>query len=161
MNKALLSSKKQDWRTPKEVLDVVRQMGPIEFDPCASKDKKHWFAKVNYTDYDQQSDLGKQPRGLSFANPPYGHSIPAWVGRLELMAPKFSDETIVLLPNRPGSRWYRTMWKRSDAYCFWNGRIKFVGALGSAPFPSVFFYKGPNKWKFCDVFSKHGDVGIP
>ena len=30
----LHSSVKQDWQTPDDVLDVVRQVGPIGLDPC-------------------------------------------------------------------------------------------------------------------------------
>jgi hypothetical protein len=61
INKALYSSKKEDWRTPKEVLDVVREVGPIDLDPCASPNKRYWFAKHNWTDYDNK---GNVPEGL-------------------------------------------------------------------------------------------------
>ena len=156
MNKAPLSSNKNDWRTPKKVLDVVRKVGPIKLDPCASKDKRHWFAELNWTDYNEEN-YDAPVDGLSFMNPPYGRKIDDWVDRWH---DGFAEGIIALLPARPGSCWYREMWSTSEAYCFWNGRITFVGAPSPAPFPSIFFYKGKRKWKFCDVFSQHGDVGI-
>jgi hypothetical protein len=161
VNKALISSKRTDWRTPKYVLDVVRQVGKITLDPCASPYFRRWFADVNWTEgYDNY----RHPGGLCFMNPPYGRDLWLWVceyKRLLLihMVPDPS-EIIMLVPARPGSRWFDMAWRRSDAYCFWNGRIKFEGAKGPAPFPSIFFYRGSRPYRFCDVFSKHGIVGV-
>ena len=38
MNPALNSSVKMDWCTPDALLELVRQVGPIIFDPCTTDD---------------------------------------------------------------------------------------------------------------------------
>jgi site-specific DNA-methyltransferase (adenine-specific) len=159
ISKALYSSKKEDWRTPKEVLDVVREMGPIDLDPCASPNKRHWFAKDNWTDEGLLAtrDL---PKGLIFVNPPYGSNIIDWVTKWTEGISLSHRSSILLLPSRTDTRWFHETWKSIAAYCFWEGRIKFVGAPHPAPFPSVLFYAGANPHRFCDVFQKKGIVGL-
>lgn len=34
----LMSSAKDDWQTPAEVLELVRKVGPIVLDPCTTVD---------------------------------------------------------------------------------------------------------------------------
>jgi site-specific DNA-methyltransferase (adenine-specific) len=159
MNPALHSSKKHDWRTPEEVLDLVREVGPIALDPCASENKKYWFAKVNWTEKTEAHDW-HSVEGLCFMNPPYGRVLPKWVYRWYDEAYILYPESIILTPARPGTQWFRSAWQYADAYCFWDGRITFEGAPGPAPFPSALFYIGKRPHKFCDVFRAKGIVGV-
>lgn len=162
MNKSLLSSNQETWRTPRKELAIVSRVaddGLIHLDPCASMNKKHWFATHNLTNEDdglgyEWSDFGE---GLVYVNPPYGRKIPIWVNKI-VSQPK--SEIILLCPARPGSKWWKNSWTSSNAYCFYRPRIRFVGGKEVAPFPSAFFYFGSDPYKFCFVFRRYGIVGV-
>jgi site-specific DNA-methyltransferase (adenine-specific) len=162
INKALYSSKKEDWRTPRDVLDVVREVAQISLDPCADKDEKNWFACENWTHVESQCpEYGSGSKFImAFVNPPYGRKTEEWVYIINSLALDHVDEIISLLPARTDTQWFKMAWRSSRAYCFWEGRIKFVGAPHPAPFPSVLFYAGPNPHRFCDVFQRKGIVGL-
>lgn len=68
---ALLSSSRQDWRTPSWFLGLVREVGPIALDPATSPDNPT-RAERFYT----RPDCGlREPwvrDGMAFVNPPYG-----------------------------------------------------------------------------------------
>lgn len=81
----LHSSKKHDWRTPPEVLDVVRELGPIGLDPCASSNPEHWFADVNVpkekSNFRDDAWAATHENSVVFVNPPYGRELTDWMLR--------------------------------------------------------------------------------
>lgn len=44
---------------------------------------------------------------------------------------------VSLLPARTDSEWFQSVWDHASLICFVRGRLKFVGAKDTAPFPSV------------------------
>ena len=116
-------------------------------DVCAS-DKNHkvdcYFTK-EYSGLDKfWSWHDQEPQTRCWMNPPYGRKVVQWVQ-------KAYDEkqngvtTVCLLPARTDTRWWgifydhvnwRT-WDPRDEIRLLKGRIKFVGAPASAPFPSA------------------------
>lgn len=163
MDAALTSSDRHDWETPELVLDLVRKIGPITFDPCTHADNPV-KAALFYTEADNGLKANWPTLGLAYVNPPYGRDLPSWVGRCAregwLIGDGKSQLSIVLLtPNRPDTRWYDVLERESQAYCEVRGRLRFRGAKDSAPFPSALHYWGSNPYKFCDIFQSLGRVG--
>ena len=82
MSGILLSSARQDWRTPEWFLDLVRQVGPITLDPASAPDNPTkaaiYFARSHAAPgpsvYRGTCGLagGWSRAGLAFINPPYG-----------------------------------------------------------------------------------------
>lgn len=159
MDKVLHSSKKQNWRTPEDVLDVVRRLGPIVLDPCASRYKRHWFAEENWTKGTlERAYLIHREQGVVYANIPYGRMLKKWIQWW--CACMGANDSVLLTPSRTDTQWFNHIWRVARAYCFWEGRITFVGAKDPAPFPSVFFYNGMQPYKFCHAFQSKGIVEV-
>lgn len=178
MNPSLLSSAKQDWRTPPEVLDVVREAfgGAIDSDPCPSPNRADWFARWNFcpsaepAPYVEGQPVGCRVDGLAhggagwyrpdgkrvFVNPPFSENK-RWVANC-VDAAYWGCEVILLIPARTDTRYWQEGIVTADALCFWRGRIRFVGAPASAPFATAFAYWGPNAARFAHVFRAHGAV---
>lgn len=151
------AAKESNWETPLEVLELVREMGPIALDPCTTEENPcgaaafltprtngltaHWFAA----------------KGLVYANPPYGRALNEWAAKMALEA---SDDTeiIALVPARTDTQWWQRNITTARAICFWEGRIRFVGAESSAPFPSALVYWGPRDLEFATIFKRAGWV---
>src|SRR5262249_16421639 len=94
-----------------------------------------------------------------YVNPPYGREIGKWVDKCNDEASN-GIEIIALLPARTDAKWFQVLWD-AEALCFWRGRIRFLGAPSSAPFPSVVAYWGQFPYRFADVFSAAGFVVFP
>ena len=164
----MMSSAKQDWRTPAVVLERVCRLGPIDLDPCAAANPRHWFADWNLTptnlDTWQRDGLGSSwhslvsSGGVAFVNSPYGREIGTWVAKCQTEA-ALGCEIVGLWPARPDTRWFP--WATANAICFWRGRLKFEsddGPLAPAPFPSCLPYWGPRATLFRDCFADAGHV---
>jgi DNA N-6-adenine-methyltransferase (Dam) len=160
-NRALFKSEKQDWQTPPEILKLVCEVAPIAFDPApANWDRSFDGLKVNWIDR-------ATPGGLVYCNPPYGRALSKWThwaADQKWWSTAWPDTAlesisgILLVPARPDTKWWHENILRAEAICFWKGRIKFVGAENSAPFPSAFAYFGARRERFKEVFSKKGWV---
>jgi len=177
---ALLSSARQDWRTPAWFLDLVRAVGPIALDPATSTDNPTgalaYFASAGGL------DLPWTRRGLAFVNPPYGPHLSGPVdpdreivrkgivigvgsGWAERIA-QDAGEWIALVPTRSDAAWWHRIHEAADWCVLWRSskhgsRIQFVDpdtgkAKTGSTLASSVFYRGPNALRFLSVFGPHG-----
>lgn len=158
LNTGMLSSKRSDWNTPLNVLELVREVAPIGLDPCGNGDSVV-DAEVTLDGTTDGLASTWQCHGLVYMNPPYGRTIGSWVAKCAYEA-NCGAEIIALLPARTDARWFRNVWT-ADRVCFWYGRLKFLGAPSSAPFPSAIAYWGERGKRFDRVFGDHGRVVRP
>ena len=162
LNNGMFSSDKVDWNTPANLFALVRQLGPIGLDPCSNAGSIVG-AKVEWRlDHGQDGlALPWTGHGLVYVNPPYGAGIIDWV---EKGAGEFTngitgeDELVMLLPARTDTRWFQRWAAQADAICFLRGRLRFLGAPSSAPFPSCVAYWGPRVTRFIKTFAPEGRV---
>ena len=150
MNKALLSSRRMDWPTPRYVVEKaeeILEIGSFDLDAAASAENTkaaRWF--------DEDANGLLHPWSLStgghafaWCNPPYGRSISAWVEKAASEAEAGRATTAMLIPARPDTRYFhRWIWNAEQGrprtgveVHFLPGRIKFEGAPDPAPFPSM------------------------
>jgi hypothetical protein len=152
----LLSSERQDWRTPEWFLELVRSVGPIALDPATAKHNPTKAAQFYSPEIPMVTPGWLGPcglasewsaRGLTFVNPPYGAHLsgpvePGYrimrkgqlVGVGRGWAQKIArhhGETIALVPVRTETEWWRTLFAWADLVLFWSSpehgcRISFV-----------------------------------
>lgn len=152
-----MSSVRPDWNTPSIVLSKVRAIDQIVLDPCSNSNS---IVGAQYT-YDGSSlamdgliqtwQLG----GLVYVNPPYGQDIVAWTSKCAAEASQ-GVEIVSLVPARTDTKWWHTDIVGSDNVLFWSGRLKFLGAASSAPFPSAVVYWGERSKRFKKAFEGCG-----
>lgn len=173
------SSKRGDWQTPPEFLELVRRVGPIEFDPCTAPDNP---TEARY--FRTPDDCGLRcewpSSGLVYCNPPYGPFLSGkldpdkevwrknretgerehigtgtgWARRIT----QHEGECLALIPARTDTRWFDRFVGWADWICLWKGRLRFVGAEHTAPFPSVAAYRGPRAGIFVREFAPKGHL---
>jgi hypothetical protein len=151
----LMTSTSEHWCTPAVVLDLVRKFngGQIGLDPC-SNEGSIVDARIAWTSGGLEEEW--DGHGLVYCNPPYGRSLEYWTSKMSTEA-RVRVEIIALLPARTDTAWFDSVWT-AQALRFWRGRLKFLGASSSAPFPSCLAYWGPRVFRFADVFEKRGHV---
>ena len=138
MNRALLSSKKMDWRTPQPLFDKYNNEFSFTLDPCAD-DQNHKCDKY-YTIYDD--GLSKDWGGETvFCNPPYGREIGKWVKKAYEESRKKGTKVVMLIPARTDTRYFHNYIYHKAETRFLKGRIKFWDdndqEQDPAPFPSM------------------------
>lgn len=158
---ALFSSATPNWCTPPSVLyRVSLAIGLVGLDPC-SNPQSIVGATTEWSPENGEDGLAVSWQGLGpcYVNPPYARGVlNSWAAKMALEG-AFGIELIGLVPARVDTQWFRPLWC-ADAICFWEGRIKFLGASTGAPFPSALPYFGPRVDAFYNAFSPVGKVLI-
>jgi site-specific DNA-methyltransferase (adenine-specific) len=121
VNRALFSSMKMDWQTPKAVYQVLDAEFRFDFDPCPLA-----------PDFD---GLTAEWGQSNFVNPPYGNHLPKWVTKAHTEATK-GKTVVLLIPSRTDTRWWHEHIMAADEIRYIKGRLTFQGAQHPAPFPS-------------------------
>lgn len=152
----LHSSQKDDWGTPQWLFQVLHVQYRFTLDLCASAENAllpRFCTQVQSARVCNGGTL--QPLDWTqerfFANPPYGRQWPKILASIPQGA-----QGVFLLPSRTGSRWFHKMINDASWLVFFKGRLKFRGAITSAPFDSVLFgYSVPRpkgvEGKFIDL----------
>lgn len=151
VNKALLSSKSDEWETPQDFYDALNAEFNFTLDPCC-REYNHKCDKY-YTA--EQDGLSKSWAGETvFCNPPYGKSIGAWVKKCYEESLKGST-IVMLIPSRTDTAWFHDyIWGKAEIR-FVRGRLRFINRtfpswredgnfkVSPATFPSmVVVYRG-------------------
>jgi phage N-6-adenine-methyltransferase len=137
------SSVKSDWETPKELFNELNmKYGPLELDVCASDTNTKcstWFIEnaleKNWVVYDEFLNKGTIRPAQCWMNPPYGRGISKWIKKAYEESLK-GCRVVCLLPARTDTKWFHDYCMKGKIE-FLRGRVKFVGAKHSAPFPSM------------------------
>lgn len=119
----LMTSWRDDWRTPISLFKELNKEFNFNFDPCP-----------NNPTFDGLSiDWGER----TFCNPPYGRTIGLWLkkGYDEWQKGKL---VVFLIPSRTDTKWFHSIiLPNAKEIRFIKGRLHFSGHKNSAPFPSM------------------------
>jgi hypothetical protein len=163
LNVGLMSSERADWNTPACVLELVREVfgGRVPFDPCSNATSIVNARRSLSLEAGQDGLVYDWSRhGSVYVNPPYGREIGRWIEKCAAEGCIDGAEIIALVPARTDAKWFQRCFYAS-AICFWRGRLRFLGAPSSAPFPSAVVYWGGAVARFADVFGRVGHVVLP
>lgn len=171
INKQLMSSEKDNWRTPAQLWDSLNKKfnfwidlaadknnakTPLYFDEITNALKQNWY---------EEQDIRNIPdNSYAWCNPPYGREVKRFLE-------KASYENIIgfrsvfLIAGRTDTRaFHNCIFNHAEEVYFFEGRLIFddengVPAKNCATFPSMLVvYSGKKcETKFFRI-SKHGDI---
>ena len=151
---------KDEHNTPPKILDRVRKVAPIAYDPCPGVgDVVGAASRMIGEDGLLESWTARADGGLCWVNWPYSMSAP-WANKATREA-NAGCSIIALTAARPDTRWWRAMWNAADAVAFWRGRIKFLGSKSCAPFPSALFALNVSQRRFRAAFGDAAEIVCP
>lgn len=140
------STGKDDWATPREFFAQLNDEFHFHMDLAANSENhlcEHWFGPDHLLP--SRRDALEWPRacwdGWAYVNPPYSRGLQARF--IQLCAEH--RRAVMLLPARTDTKvFHRFIWcdrthcpREGVEVRFLKGRLKFVGAPASAPFPSM------------------------
>lgn len=134
------SSNKTDWETPDHIFNPLDLEFGFTLDVCANKDNHK--CPIFFTE--AMNALKIPWHGVCWMNPPYGrYETPKWVKKAYQESRKPDCMVVCLLAARTDTIAWHEYVMKADEIRFIKGRITFVGASNSAPFPSaVVIFKG-------------------
>lgn len=125
----MFSSDKTTWETPQIFFEKLNQEFNFTCDVCAlpenTKCQNYYTPEIN--------GLKQEWTGTCWMNPPYGKEIADWLKK----ASESKCTTVCLVPARTDTKWFHNYVLNKAEIRFVKGRLKFVGAKNSAPFPSM------------------------
>lgn len=140
---ACLSSKTDNWATPKDFFDNLNEEFHFTLDPCANEENHK--CDLFYTK--EQDGLTKDWGGhVVFCNPPYGKEIADWVRYSYEQSQKPNTTVVMLIPARTDTRYFHDYIYGKAEIRFIKGRLKFGDATTAAPFPSMIVVYRKNNW---------------
>lgn len=149
--------------TPEWILDLVRSMGPIAFDPCSNEHstvgaKDSYSLPANGLDADW-AYCAEINGGSVWLNPPYSKPLP-WC-RKAAIARRGGAEVFALVKNDPTTRWTAALRSEATAVCHFTKRISFVGGKHkTGQMASTLWYLGNRPFLFAHTFQGAGDVRV-
>lgn len=141
MQNVHFQSSNKEWETPESLFQPLKEEFNIVVDVCASlgnaKCKAYFDKKLNglVSSWSLANEVG----GVTAAcwmNPPYGRGIEKWVRKAHEESLK-GVTIVALLPARTDTSWFHGYIHNKHEVRFIKGRVKFVDAPSSAPFPSM------------------------
>lgn len=132
-NNVHFSQESTEWETPQDFYNEINRIYKFTLDPCCTKSNAK--CKKYYTK--KHDGLNRIWAGETvFMNPPYGREIKHWIKKA--YEESLIGATVVcLIPARTDTAyWHDYIFDKAEVI-FLRGRLKFVGAKHSAPFPSA------------------------
>ena len=137
-NKALFTSDKNYWETPKELFEQLNNEFHFTLDPCST----HENAKCDKHYTEEDNGLIKNWEGETvFCNPPYGRTDTGkWVKKCYEESLKPNTLVVMLIPSRTDTKWFHEYIYKKQEIRFIKGRLKFEingKKRNTATFPSM------------------------
>jgi site-specific DNA-methyltransferase (adenine-specific) len=130
----ILTSNRQDWRTPRQLFDVLDTVFQFRLDPCTSPDNPLGTAEF-YTEADD--GLSRPWPRNAFINPPYRRQRP-FVEKARAESNANGTTNVCLIPARTDTKlWHEVVFPHASAVCFVKGRLSFSNSRNSSTFPSA------------------------
>jgi hypothetical protein len=147
--------------TPAQYIELARQvLGEIDLDPASCEHAQKTVQAARY--FTVADGLAQEWQGRVWLNPPYHRELaPLFVSKLlaEFYARRV-DRAVMLTNNSTDTEWFLAAAAACEAICFTAGRIHFEVPNGEPVQPTqgqAFFYFGPDRERFVDIFR---DVGL-
>lgn len=157
----------KEWYTPPHFCDDIRAAlgGRIDLDPASCEYANQFVKALDW--YDEVSDGLAQNWGAGnvYLNPPRDETLPKWIRKLnEEVGAGRVERWICITGNATSAAWAQELMSISEAICFPNFRMGFIGPDGrniSGYRSQMICYGGDGVSRFAEVYAKYGVILSP
>lgn len=144
MNNVHFKSSEVEWETPESVFKPLQKEFNITLDTCASSKNAKCKRYIDKNTNSLSTMWLVKEGETCWMNPPYGRGIDKWIKKAHNETMN-GTTTVALVPARTDTSWFHNYIHDKQEVRFIRGRIKFVDAKSSAPFPSMVVIFRPTK----------------
>ena len=157
--KPMVSSKSNEWATPKRLFDFLNKEFNFNLDPCCTHENKKCVKHYTIEEDGLSMSWGGD---RVFINPPYGGHTKKWLEKAKHESHEHHAICVCLIVSSTDrSYWHEVIYPFAQEIRFMRGRVKFGDSKSTAPFASaivVFNYanrQSPCKISFVDYREVH------
>lgn len=134
LQKAMVSSKSNEWETPHTLFDELNAEFHFTLDPCATQDNAKC---VRF--YTERENGLKQiwANEIVFMNPPYGGNTGKWIEKAWYESQNGAVVVCLIVSSTDRSYWHDYIFPYASEIRWLRGRITFGEANSTAPFASA------------------------
>lgn len=134
LQKAMVSSKSNEWETPQALFDELNAEFHFTLDPCATQDN----AKCSRF-YTQKENGLKQSwaNEVVFMNPPYGGNTGRWIEKAWYESQNGATVVCLVVSATDRTYWHDYIFPFATQIRWLRGRLRFGDAPETAPFASA------------------------
>lgn len=151
LQKAMVSSKSNEWATPQDFFDKLNTEFNFTLDPCSTKEN-HKVSKF----YTLEDDgLSKDwTKDTVFMNPPYGGHTADWLKKALESSRGGATVVCLIVSSTDRSYWHELIFPYASQIRFIRGRLKFGTSKSSAPFASAVIVFSKEKYDNKIIYEK-------
>ena len=134
LQKAMVSSKSNEWDTPMSFFKLLDDEFNFTLDPCCREDTAKCKKFYTIVDDGLKQDWSKD---VVFMNPPYGGHTGDWIKKALEESKKGATVVCLIVSSTDRSYWHEYIFPFASQVRFVRGRIKFGNSKSTAPFASA------------------------
>ncbi len=142
INKAMVSSKSNEWETPQPLFDRLDTEFHFTLDPCATKENHKCDKFYTIDDNGLKYDWAKE---IVFMNPPYGGNTGKWLRKAWHDSLKGATVVCLIVSSTDRSYWHDYIFPYASEIRWIRGRVTFGEANSTAPFASAIVIFSPKR----------------
>ena len=145
LQKAMVSSKTNEWETPQGFFDVLNKEFNFGLDVSATKENAK--CKKYFTIEDDGLKQDWRGYGTVWMNPPYGGHTGDWIKKAYEQSLEGVETVCLIVSSTDRSYWHEYIFPFAKQIRFIRGRLKFGVATSTAPFASALVVFGKKEYK--------------
>jgi len=150
LQKAMVSSKSNEWATPQDLFDELNKEFGFLCDVAATKEnakcKKFYSLEDSGLDHDWEKS--------NFMNPPYGGHTGTWIKKAYEESLKGRTTVCLIVSSSDRSYWHEYIFPYASQIRFIRGRLHFNNSKSSAPFASALVIFSPKQYEDKIIYEK-------
>ena len=134
LQKAMVSSKSNEWATPQDFYDELNAEFGFTLDPCSTIENRKCERYYTIEEDGLSKDWSQE---IVFMNPPYGGNTGIWIKKAFEESKKGSTVVCLITAGTDRSYWHDYVLPYAAQIRFVRGRLKFNDVSETAPFASA------------------------
>jgi len=151
LQKAMVSSKSNEWSTPWGFFKGLDREFNFTLDPCARDDNAKCEKYYTADDDGLSKDWSEE---VVFMNPPYGGNTRAWVEKAYNESLNGATVVCLLVSATDRSYWHDFIFPYASQIRWVRGRLKFGESKNTAPFASAVIIFDSKKYSNVFTYDK-------
>jgi len=144
LQKAMVSSKTNEWATPQLLFEDLDKEFKFTLDPCSTHENHKCDKYFTLEDDGLKQDWSND---IVFMNPPYGGHTGDWIKKALDESRKGATVVCLIVSSTDRSYWHDYIFPFASQIRFVRGRLKFGVATTTAPFASALVIFSPQEYK--------------
>ena len=142
IQKAMVSSKTNEWETPQWLFDQLNSEFHFTLDPCATTENHKCSKYLTIYDDGLKQNWGGE---VVFMNPPYGGNTGKWLRKAWHESLTGATVVCLIVSSTDRSYWHDYIFPYASEVRWLRGRITFGEANSTAPFASAVIIFSQNR----------------